>query len=68
VVAGVCIAFLIGIVVRELGHVLAIRLARESPTAIHLMAPPDRIAFPVGGVRVGLGISLNRSGSLMAGY
>ena len=44
--------------VHELGHVAAIRLAGEWPTAIHLLGPPDRVAFSVGALRVGLGIKL----------
>jgi hypothetical protein len=54
--AGLAAAFLLGIVVHELGHVLAIALAGEWPTAIHLLGPPDRITFSVGALRVGLGI------------
>jgi Zn-dependent protease len=55
-IAGVTAAFLAGIVVHELGHVLAIRLAGRWPTAIHLLGPPDRVAFHVGALRVGVGI------------
>jgi len=55
-IAGLCAAFLLGIVVHELGHVLAIRLAGRRPTAIHLLGPPDRITFHLGALRVGLGI------------
>jgi hypothetical protein len=55
-IAGVSAAFFLGVVVHELGHVVAIRLAGEWPTAIHLLGPPDRIAFSVGALRVGLGI------------
>jgi Zn-dependent protease len=54
--AGLAAAFLLGIVVHELGHLLAISLAGEWPTAIHLMGPPDRVAFSVGTLRIGLGI------------
>jgi hypothetical protein len=52
-IAGLSAAFLLGIVVHELGHVLAIRLAGRWPTAIHLLGPPDRVAFHVGALRVG---------------
>jgi Zn-dependent protease len=62
--AGLCVAFLLGIVVHELGHVLAIRLAGSSPVAIHILGPPDRIAFHVGALRVGLGIKLTRGGEV----
>jgi hypothetical protein len=55
-IAGLVAAYLLGIVVHELGHVLAIRLAGSSPTAIHLLGPPDRLVFNMGTVRVGLGI------------
>ena len=55
-ISGLIATYLLGIVVHELGHVLAIRLAGEWPTAIHLMGPPDRVAFSVGPLRVGLGI------------
>jgi Peptidase family M50 len=55
-IAGVFAAFLLGVVVHELGHVVAIRLAGEWPTAIHLLGPPDRVTFSVGALRVGLGI------------
>lgn len=55
-IAGLSAAFLPGIVVHELGHVLAIRLAGRWPTAIHLLGPPDRVAFHVGALRVGLGV------------
>jgi hypothetical protein len=55
-IAGITAAFLLGVVVHELGHVLAIRLAGEWPSAIHLMGPPDRVAFSVGALRIGLGI------------
>ena len=55
-IAGVSAAILVGIVVHELGHVLAIRLAGRWPTAIHLLGPPDRVAFHVGALRVGVGI------------
>jgi Zn-dependent protease len=56
-IGGLIATFLLGIVVHELGHVLAIRLAGRRPTAIHLLGPPDRITFNVGALRVGLGIS-----------
>jgi hypothetical protein len=49
--------FLFANVVHELGHVVAIRLAGRRPTAIHLLGPPDRVAFHIGALRVGLGIS-----------
>jgi hypothetical protein len=52
-IAGLSAAFLLGIVVHELGHVLAIRLAGRWPTAIHLLGPPDRLAFHIGALRVG---------------
>jgi hypothetical protein len=55
-IGGLIATFLLGIVVHELGHVLAIRLAGSRPTAIHLLGPPDRITFNVGALRVGLGI------------
>jgi Zn-dependent protease len=55
-VAGLAGEFLLGVVIHELGHVLAIRLAGRRPTAIHVLGPPDRIAFSVAGIRVGLGI------------
>jgi hypothetical protein len=55
-IGGVIAAFLVSIVVHELGHVLAIRLAGRWPTDIHLLGPPDRIAFHVGALRVGIGI------------
>jgi Zn-dependent protease len=54
--AGLCIAFVLGIVVHELGHILAIRLAGQRPTAMHILGPPDRITFHIGTLRVGLGI------------
>jgi Zn-dependent protease len=56
VIAGLTAAFLAGIVVHELGHVLAIRLAGRWPTAVHVLGPPDRVTFHVGALRVGLGI------------
>jgi hypothetical protein len=49
--------FLLASVVHELGHVVAIRLAGRRPTAVHLLGPPDRVAFHIGALRVGLGIS-----------
>jgi hypothetical protein len=52
-IVGLGAAILLGIVVHELGHVLAIRLAGRWPTAIHLLGPPDRVAFHVGALRVG---------------
>jgi Zn-dependent protease len=55
-IAGISAALLVGIVVHEVGHVLAIRLAGRWPTAIHLLGPPDRVAFHVGALRVGVGI------------
>jgi len=55
-IAGASAAILVGIVVHELGHVLAIRLAGRWPTAIHLRGPPDRVSFHVGALRVGVGI------------
>jgi hypothetical protein len=65
-IAGVSAAILVGIVVHELGHVLAIRLAGRWPTAIHLLGPPDRVAFHVGAMRVGVGISLAAKWSIRA--
>jgi hypothetical protein len=56
VVAGLVAALLLGIVVHELGHLLAIRLAGDRPTAIHLLGPPDRVVFHIGTLPVGLGI------------
>jgi Zn-dependent protease len=56
-IAGLIITFLLGILVHELGHVLAIRLVGRRPTAIHLLGPPDRITFNIGALRVGLGIN-----------
>lgn len=56
-VAGFGAVFLLSSLVHELGHVAAIRLAGSRPTAIHLLGPPDRVAFHVGSLRVGLGIS-----------
>jgi hypothetical protein len=44
-IAGLSAAFLLSVVVHELGHVLAIRLAGRRPTAIHLLGPPDRVTF-----------------------
>ncbi len=55
-VAGLGAAILLGIVIHELGHLLAIRLARDRPTAIHLLGPPDRVTFHIGTLRVGLGV------------
>jgi Zn-dependent protease len=55
-IAGLGAAILLSTVVHELGHVLAIRLARVRPTAIHLLGPPDRVTFHVGALQVGLGI------------
>jgi len=55
-IAWLTAAYLVGIVVHELGHVLAIKLAGKSPTAIHLLGPPDRVVFHIGTLRVGLGI------------
>jgi Zn-dependent protease len=55
-VAGLAAAFLLGIVIHELGHVLALRLYGEWPTAIHLLGPPDRVTFNIGALRMGLGI------------
>jgi Zn-dependent protease len=55
-IAGLTAAFLLGIVIHELGHVLALWLYGEWPTAIHLLGPPDRFAFNIGALRVGLGI------------
>ena len=57
-VAGLSAAFLLSTVVHELGHVLAIRFAGVRPTAIHLLGPPDRVTFHVGGLQVGLGIKV----------
>src|ERR1700678_2442348 len=56
-IGGLIATFLLGIVVHELGHVLAIRLAGRRPTAILLLGPPDRMTFNVGALRVGLGIN-----------
>lgn len=54
--AGLLAAFVIGIVVHEVGHVLAIRLAGEQPTAVHLMGPSRRaLTFHVGAVPVRVG-------------
>ena len=55
-IAGVLAGFLLGVVLHELGHVVAIRVAGEWPTAIHLLGPPDRVTFSIGALRVGLGI------------
>jgi peptidase M50-like protein len=56
VIAGLSAALLVGIVVHELGHVVALRFAGRRATAIHLLGPPDRVSFNVGGLRVGLGV------------
>lgn len=56
VMAGLIAALLLGTVVHELGHLLAIRLAGTRATDIHLFGPPDRVVFHVGTLRVGLGI------------
>lgn len=55
-IAGLGAAILLGIVIHELGHLLAIRLAGDRPTAIHLLGPPDRVSFHVGTLRVGPGV------------
>jgi Zn-dependent protease len=55
-VAGVAAAILLGIVIHELGHLIAIRLAGDRPTAVHLLGPPDRVTFHLGTLQVGLGL------------
>jgi hypothetical protein len=55
-IAGVAAAILLGIVIHELGHLLAIRLAGDRPTAVHLLGTPDRFTFHLGALRVGLGL------------
>ena len=55
--------FLLASVVHELGHVVAIRLAGRRPTAVHLLGPPDRVAFHIGALRVGRTRLVGESGS-----
>ena len=53
---GLFAAFVLSVVVHELGHVLAIRLARRKPTAVHLLGPSHRaLTFHIAGVPVRLG-------------
>jgi hypothetical protein len=53
---GLLAAFAVGVVVHELGHVLAIRLAGQRPTAVHLLGPSHRaLTFHVGTVPVRVG-------------
>jgi hypothetical protein len=53
---GLLVVFVVGIVVHELGHVLAIRLAGRQPTVVHLLGPSHRVlTFHFGTVPVRVG-------------
>jgi hypothetical protein len=56
-IIGLLAAFAVGLVVHELGHVLAIRLAGKEPAAVHLLGPSHRgLTFSVRTAPVKAGI------------
>ncbi len=49
-------AYAVGIIMHELGHALAARLAGARVLSIHFFGPPDRLTFHVGTTAVSLGL------------